>query len=64
MPTLNFSGLLAILTAGAVLVLSFTGEPPSSSASEDNSIAATAPATSTTAAAHREASPPARSRGA
>jgi len=66
MPTLNFSGLLAILTAGIVLVLSFAqaGKPDASSSVEpDSSVAATAAASTAGAAPHQ---PPAaaRSRGA
>lgn len=66
MPTLNFSGLLAILTGGAVLLLSFAqaGEPQSSpSVAADHSVAATATA-STTGSARHEPPAPARSRGA
>ena len=66
MPTLNFSGVLAILTAGAVLVLSFAqaGEPEdSSSAAAERSAQATAAAAKADTARH-EPPTPARSRGA
>ena len=66
MPTLNFSGLLAILTAGIVLVLSFAqaGAPDaSSSVATDSSVAASATANTADTARH-ESPAPARSRGA